>query len=327
MAKDLYSVLGVPKTADADAIKKAYRKLAGKLHPDKNPGNKEVESRFKEINAANDVLSDPQKRALYDEFGEEGLRDGFNAEQSRAYKQWQSQGARGGGGGGVGCFPGGVRIEDLFGGAAGNTDGGGFGDVFGDMFGGRGGRAGRGRRVMRGQDVEGEVTIDFPSAIRGATVQLTRSNSPEPITVRIPPGAEEGSRVRIAGHGTPSPGAGGTPGDLLLTIHVRPHAHFKRVGDDLHLNLPLTLAEAYHGAKVRVPTVEGSVTMKVPPRTQTGQQMRLKGKGVVRKGHEAGDLYVHFQVRIPAGDEPEIGKAIDELAKFQPDDPRAGIEL
>src|SRR5438477_13126668 len=135
MAKVLYSVLGVDKKADADAIKKAYRKLATKLHPDKNPGDKAAEARFKEINHANDVLSDAKKRALYDEFGEDGLREGFDAEQARAYKAWQAQGGQPGGGG----FPGGVRIEDIFG-------GGGFGDVFTDMFSRPRGRAGKASR-------------------------------------------------------------------------------------------------------------------------------------------------------------------------------------
>ncbi len=322
MAKDLYAVLGVAKDADQDAIKKQFRKLAAKLHPDKNPGDKNAEARFKEVSHANDVLSDAKKRALYDEFGEEGLREGFDASQARAYKSWSQSGGRAGGGG-PGGFPGGVRIEDLFGGAA--PGGGGFGDMFGDMF-SRGGQRGRPRRT-RGQDIEAETHIDFAAAVRGATLQLALAAGREPITVRIPAGADDGSRVRISGQGTPAPIDGGQPGDLLLTLRVKPHPHFRREGDDLHLDLPLTLAEAYQGAKVRVPTVDGSVTMKVPPHTQTGQKMRLKGKGVVRKGREAGDLYVHFVVRVPTSDEPELARAIEELAKFQTDDPREGIEL
>ena len=319
MAKDLYSVLGVDRKADADAIKKAYRKLATKLHPDKNPGDKAAEARFKEINHANDVLSDAKKRGLYDEFGEEGLREGFDAEQARAYKQWQSQGGGARGGGGI---PGGVRIEDLFGG-----QGGGIGDMFGDLF-NRGGAGGARRRPRqtRGADLEAEITIDFASAVSGTTVQLAaRNGSSEPVTVRIPAGAEEGSRVRIAGQGAPAPVPDGQAGDLLLLLHVRPHAFFKREKDDLHLDLPLTVAEAHRGAKVRVPTFDGPVTMKVPPHVQAGQQMRLKGKGVARKGREAGDLYVHFQVVLPQGDDPALEKAIDELAKFQTEDPREKI--
>jgi curved DNA-binding protein len=319
MAKDLYAVLGVDKSADQDTIKKTFRKVAAKLHPDKNPGDKNAEARFKEVSHAHDVLGDPKKRALYDEFGEEGLREGFDAEQARAYKAW-SQSGGGAGRAGQGGFPGGVRIEDIFGGASG-----GFGDVFGDMFNrGRGGGA-RGGRRMRGQDVEAETTIDFASAVRGATLQLSIGG--ESVTVRIPPGADEGSRVRIPGHGAPAPVQGGQAGDLLLTLHVKPHPHFRREGDDLHVELPLTLAEAYQGAKVRVPTVDGSVTMKVPPRTQAGTQMRLKGKGVARKGREPGDLYVHFKVLVPTSDAPEIAEAIETIAKTQTEDPRVGVEL
>lgn len=325
MAKDLYAVLGVAKNADQDAIKKAYRKLAAKLHPDRNPGDKNAEARFKEINHANDVLSDPKKRALYDEFGEEGLREGFDADQARAWKAWQQNGGARGGGGGAGGFPGGVRLEDLFGGAGPGGGAGGFGDVFGDMFGRRAG-GGRTRRT-RGQDIEAETTIDFASAVRGATLQLAVGGRGEPVAVRIPPGADEGSRLRIPGQGAPAPVDGGQAGDLLLTLHVRPHPHFRREKDDLHLELPITVAEAFHGAKVRVPTIDGSVTMKVPSRAQGGQTLRLKGKGVARKGREPGDLYVHFKIVVPTSDDPELAKAVDEIAKFQTEDPRTGIEL
>jgi curved DNA-binding protein len=311
MAKDLYAVMGVAKDADTETIKKTFRKLAQKLHPDRNPGDKASEARFKEVNHANEILSDPKKRALYDEFGEEGLREGFDPQQQRAYRSWQQQGGRGAGGGGV-------RIEDLFGG------GGGIGDVFGDLF-NRG--KGRGARRTRGVDVEGEATIDFASAIRGATVQLTTRAGGEPIQVRIPPGAEDGARVRIAGQGEPAPTAGGTAGDLMLTIHVKPHPRFRREGDDLHLELPITIAEAYLGAKVRVPTFEGPLTMKVPPRAQGGQTMRLRGKGVARKGREPGDLYVHFQIVVPTSDDPAVLHAIEEIAKIQSEDPREGIEV
>jgi curved DNA-binding protein len=316
MAKDLYAVLGVDKSADQDTIKKTFRKVAAKLHPDKNPGDQQAEARFKEVSHAHDVLSDAKKRSLYDEFGEDGLREGFDAEQARAYRSWSSQGGGRGGG-----FPGGVRIEDLFGGAAGG--GGGFGDVFGDMFNrGRGGA--RGRRT-RGQDIEAETTIEFASAVRGATLQLAVGG--QSVTVRIPPGADEGSRVRIPGHGAPAPIQGGTAGDLLLTLHVQPHPHFRREGDDLHVELPLTLAEAYQGAKVRVPTVDGSVHMKVPPRTQAGTQMRLKGKGIARKGRDPGDLYVHFKVLVPTSEAEEVARAIEVLARHQAEDPRIGVEL
>jgi curved DNA-binding protein len=318
MAEDLYAVLGVPRTADADAIKKAYRKLAGRLHPDKNPGNKAAESRFKQVNHAYDVLGDDAKRKLYDEFGEDGLREGFDAARQRAYRDWASTQGRGGGGFGGG---GGVDVEDLFGGGARSP--GGFGDIFGDFI----GRARRPRGPAKGADFESEVTIDFASAVRGATLELQPQGAAGgTVTVRIPAGAADGNRVRIAGQGGPS-ATGGPRGDLVLTLHVTPHPHFRREGDDLHLDLPLTIAEAYRGAKVRVPTIEGDVTLKVPEHSQSGQVMRLRGKGVARKGSAAGDLYVHFQVQVPATSEPAVGELIDQLAKFQSEDPRQDIDL
>ncbi len=324
MADDLYAVLGVPRNAEADTIKKTYRKLAGKLHPDKNPGDKAAESKFKQVNHAYDVLGDAKKRKLYDEFGEEGLREGFEPDRARAYRQWSSHQGPRGGGGGTRSTGEPVNLEDLFGGG-GRAPPGGFGDLFGDLLGGRGGRRPRG--PVKGIDLESEVTIDFASALRGATLQLhPQGRSSEAVTVRIPPGASDAGRVRIPGQGAPSPN-GGAPGDLVLTVHVTPHAHFRREGDDLHLDLPVTIAEAYHGAKVRVPTVEGAVTLKVPERAQSGQVVRLRGKGVAMKGRPQGDLYVHFLVQVPKDGSPEVSEVIDRLAAFQGEDPRADIDL
>lgn len=311
MADDFYSVLGVPKNADADAIKKAYRKLARDLHPDKNPGNKEAEARFKAVNRAYETLSDPKKRALYDEFGEDSLREGFDAERARAYRAWQSQGGNG--------FRGGARhvnLEDLFGGAYGSP----FGADFGDLF----GRARR-RGPTKGQDLEQELTIDFDAAVRGTTLQLRRPDSGETVTVRIPPGADEGSRVRIPGQGAPSL-TGGPNGDLVLLIHVRPHPFFKREGDDLHIEVPLTLSEAVKGAKVKVPTFDGPVSVKVPPGTDSGTTLRVRGKGVARKGRPTGDLYVRFLVHVPKGDSPELLRAVDELARYENPNIRKHLE-
>jgi curved DNA-binding protein len=329
MADDLYSVLGVSKGSDANAIKKAYRKLAGKLHPDKNPGNGKAEEHFKKVNHAYDVLGDEKKRKLYDEFGEEGLREGFDPERVRNYRDWSSR--QGGSGGGAGggpssrAYPGQstVDLEDLFSGGGGGGQAGGFGDLFGDLM----NRSRRQRGPVKGPDLESEVTIDFVSALRGATLELQTQGQPgSPVTVRIPTGAADGSRVRIAGQGGASPN-GGSKGDLVLTLHVTPHPQFRRDGDDLHLDLPLTVAEAYHGARVKVPTVDGSVSLKVPERTQSGSTLRLRGKGVSKKGRPAGDLYVHFLVQIPTDASPEVGKLVDELALHQPGDPRADIRL
>jgi curved DNA-binding protein len=314
MAKDLYAVLGVARDADEETIKKAFRKLAMKYHPDKSPG-KASEQKFKDVNQAHEVLSDAKKRALYDEFGEESLSQGFDPERARLIRQYGGRVGRGGAGPGGGMNP-----EEIFGGAGAQGD---LGDIFGDLFNrSRGG--GRGpRRAVRGQDVESSVTVDFVSAVKGTSLQLQRGE--ETVNVRVPPGAGEGSRLRIPGQGGEGHG-GGPPGDLLLTVHVTPHPHFKREGDDLYLDLPVTLGEAYRGEKVRIPTPDGEVTLKVPARTQSGNVTRLRGKGVARKGKEPGDLYVKFIVHVPTSDEPEVAKAVEVLAPTVPD-PREGLHF
>jgi curved DNA-binding protein len=222
-------------------------------------------------------------------------------------------------GGGMGGGPGGVRgrsvsFQDIFGGGTGD-----FGDIFGDFVTRQGGRP----RQRKAPDMEAEVTIDFVSALKGTEVQL-RSDGGEAVTVRIPAGVSDGGRVRIAGQGGKIPGA--EPGDLLLTVKVRPHQHFRREGEDLHLDLPVTLIEAYEGAKVRVPTPDGEVSLKVPAHTQSGNVARLRGKGVQRKGKPPGDLYVRFLIQIPTSDEPDVKKAIESLRDSIPD-PRVGISL
>lgn len=321
MAEDFYAVLGVPKSADEATIKKAYRKLARDLHPDKNPGNAQAETRFKAVNRAYEALSNPSKRKLYDEFGEEALREGFDADRARTYKQWSERGGGGGGfgGGGFGGDPRGgrVNLEDLFGGAVpgGSVHYESSGDPFGDLF----GRARR-RGPSKGRDVEQELTIDLASAVRGTSIQLRRPDRPEPVTVRIPPGADEGSRVRIAGQGGASP-SGGPPGDLLLVLHVERHPRVTRDGDDLRMDVPVTLSEAFQGGKVKVPTFDGAVTVKVPAGTQSGTVVRLRGKGVARKGREPGDFYVRFLVHGPTPREgaegKEIARLVEELAAHE----------
>lgn len=306
MADDLYAVLGVPKTADAGALKKAYRRLAKDLHPDKNPGNKEAESRFKAVNQAYDVLSDEKKRKLYDEFGEAGLREGFDAEHARAYRAYASREQ--------GAPRGGVRIEDIFGAEGAGGD---LGDVFGDMF-------GRRRRPMRGRDLETETTLDFTSSLRGTMLEFRPPRGGGTVQVRIPPGAEDGARVRVPGHGLPS-ASGGPHGDLIVVLHVTTHPFFRREGDDLHIDLPITITEAFKGAKVKVPTIDGSVSLKVPEKTQSGTVVRLRGKGVVRKGRDAGDLYVHFMIKIPTA--AGAGPAIEEIAKHEDADVRRDVKL
>lgn len=292
MAKDFYQELGVSRTATDDEIRRAYRKLAAKFHPDKNPGDASAEARFKDINRAHEVLSDRDKRSLYDRYGEAGLREGFRP-----------------GMGGMGRGrPGSGGLEDMFGGG-----GAGIGDIFGEMFGGGGGRGVRGRaaQALKGADVAAEVTVGFVDAVRGTSVKLSAPGSAGETTVRIPPGAGNGDKVRVAGHGAPGR-FGGPPGDLLITIQVSPHEFFEREGLDLTLDLPISVGEAYRGAKVSVPTPSGEVTLKVPPKSQSGQRMRLPGKGVARKNH-TGDLYVRFLIKLPDSDAAEVENAVDVL--------------
>lgn len=310
MAVDYYRDLGVSRTASAEEIKKAYRKLAGQLHPDKNPGNASAETRFKAVNRAYQVLSDKKKRALYDEFGEGGLREGFDAEAARAYGR-VGRGARVGGSNEAFGF------EDIFT-PAGQ---GGFADFVGDLFGGA--RAGRRRGPARSPDLASEVVIDFSEAVRGTTISLRLQQDAEPVSVRIPPGAADGDRVRVVGHGAPAP-PGGTPGDLVISVRVRPHPHFERQGLDLHLDLPITVAEAFHGAKVAVPTPDGEVSLKVPQRAQSGQVVRLKGRGVRRKD-QTGDLFVRFLIRLPESDSREVEEAVSMLERATTTNVRQGI--
>ena len=252
-------------------------------------------------------------RSLYDEFGEDALREGFDAEAVRAYKR-----AAGAGG----------RVRFSRGGGAGweevmNGQGAaGFGDLFGDLFRGRGG--GR-RTAMKGSDVLSEVTVDFASAIAGASLKLRVQDGGEEVTVRVPPGAGDGDKVRVPGHGQPGM-FGGPPGDLVLVIRVKPHSHFERDGLDLYLDLPITTREAYAGAKVRVPTPTGDVTLTVPPHAQSGQVVRLKGRGVKRQ-KQTGDLYVRFMVRLPDVESAEVEQAIDTLDQATTAERKGGDQL
>lgn len=307
--KDLYSVLEVPRTADAEAIKKAYRALAMKYHPDRNQGNKSAEERFKAINHANDVLGDPKKRALYDEFGEQGLREGFNPEQFRQYQRWGGGAPRGT----SESYPGG------------NVD---VSDLFEQMFAGGGGAPGfggrrRARAPVRGADLEGEITIELPDAVRGIELPLTVNGNS--LKVRVPAGVHDGARLRITGKGQAV--TGGRPGDLMLTVHVRPHPSFWVEEDTLHVTVPVTFVEAWRGAKVRVPTPGGDLTVRVPPKTPSATKLRLRGKGGAQgKSGEAGDLIVHVEIALPP-DTPEVEAIMQELEKLEPVDPRADLRF
>jgi curved DNA-binding protein len=326
--RDLYAELGVKKGASKDEIKKAYRKLARELHPDRNPNNPKAEDRFKRVAYANDVLSDDRKRSLYDEFGEVGLREGFDADSARAMR-----GVRGGGrpGGGVG-------FEEIFGAPAGGRRRSGFGGTLEDLFGGNidelfGGRGGFGGRTTGGApqgklpDQESEIGISFADAMSGVEKELTiqEGGDVRRIRVRIPAGVSDGGKVRLRGQGAQR--AGLEAGDLVLTVRVAEDDVYRREGDDLHLELPLTLSEAWKGATIKVPTPVGEVALKVPARSQGGAKLRLRGKGVPKRDGSHGDFFVHLQLRLPDGhDHAKILEAIESLDAQYSSDVRAGLK-
>lgn len=298
MASNLYDELGVGRTASQDEIKRAYRRLAAQFHPDRNPDDKSAEDRFKAVNRAHQVLSDKDKRELYDEFGDVALREGFDARAARAYSRARTPFQGGGNGTGF-------NFQDIFAGGGGTGRSGNIGDIFGDVF-----RSQGRRRPAKGADLESEVSVDLVSAIRGSEVMLRMSDGQE-LKVRIPPGAGEGDKVRVPGRGVPGQG-GGIAGDLLIKVHLLPHPSFERKGLDLYLNLPITPREAYEGAKVSVPTPSGEVTLKVPKGSQSGNIVRLKAQGVSKKD-KTGDLYVRFLIRLPEAESSKVTKAIEEL--------------
>jgi len=283
--RDLYADLGVAKGASADEIRKAYRKLARQYHPDVNPNDAKAEERFKQISFAYDVLSDEEKRKRYDEFGMAGLAPGFDAEQARAYRRW-AEGARR------------SPFSERF---ATDVD---VEDLLSELFG-----ADRARRAQ-GADLEAELEVDLLDAVRGEEVRIGVGGSS--LRVRIPPGSEDGARIRLAGQGRPGP-AGGPAGDLYLRLRVRPHPFYARRGDDLHLDLPVTVPEAVLGAKIEVPTPDGPVTMTVPPRSRNGQVLRVRSKGVPRRGGGRGDLLVRLVVELPDPDDPRLEEVARQL--------------
>ena len=380
--KDPYSVLGVSKSASAEEIKKAYRKLAKKLHPDVNPGDKKGEEKFKEVSAAFEVLGDPKKRALYDEFGEVSTRPGFDEQKAR---EWQRQAQAAGGFGGGNPFAGragGFDPEDLS-------------SMFGDIFARRQSATRRRAAVepVPGDDAEAAIEVDLRDAVLGAEREIAvnrPARCPEckgsgarpgskPVTcpqcggsgeirtggfftttcprcngegeirdpcprcggagtvaetarlkVKIPPGVETGSRVRLPGQGAPGE-RGGEPGDLYLRITVREHPAVRVQGRDLSLDLPITPEEALGGAEVSAPTFEGTVKLKIPPGSQSGRKLRLRGRGLPAlkggtTGAPRGDLYVVLQIDIPP-DSPEARDAAASLQKLYKTDVRKDVVL
>lgn len=329
MADDYYSVLGVSRSASQAEIQKAYRELARKYHPDMNPNDKSAKKKFQKIQAAFDVLNNPEKREMYDRYGSSFETQGAG-EPPGGYAWSWSPGA----GGGPGTGPGGFSVEDLdlnqFLGERFGQEGGGGG--FGDLFGQFRRAAGKSRprpagAPPRGRDLYQELQIPFATSILGGEVQLTvqrPKGKPETLSVKIPAGIEDGKKIRIRGHGEPAP-RGGAPGDILLTIHILPHPCFHRRGNQLFVKVPVTLAEAVLGAKVDVPTPRGVVSLSVPPGTSSGAKLRVKGHGVVPKNGAPGDLLAEIQIVLPKQLSEADQNALRELAQRYPQNPRADL--
>jgi curved DNA-binding protein len=327
MAEDYYKILGVSRTASAEEIQKSYRKLAAKCHPDMNPDDTQAKTRFQELQKAYEVLGDPEKRKLYDQFG-----PGY--EQMGGFR-----GGPTGAGGGGNPFEG-MDFEQVFRGGGGGQPfsfgGGDLNDILKQFMGGGagagaagGGAGGGGRRrrsqAAKGSDLEATAEIPFHSAILGGSVDLhlNRDGKMETVSVKIPPGVDSGKKIRLRGQGMP--GANGSPGDLLVTLQVLPHPHFKRHGDNLELKLPVTLAEAALGAKVDVPTPAGMVSLKVPAGCSSGKRLRVKGQGVKKSDGTSGDLFVELHIKLPDHMDAASEELIRKLDSLHPLAPRAGL--
>lgn len=295
----LYEVLGVAPGASADEIKKAYRKLARKHHPDVNPGDAEAEERFKKVSAANEVLSNPESRALYDEFGMDSTKLGFDPEQARAYSRWKETAGQT------------RRAQRAPRGGGADPE-----DVFRELFGRRAARA------AVGPDLHAELSTDFVTAARGGERTLHFADG-RSMTVRIPPGVVDGETLRLRGQG--GQGSQGAPaGDLLITLQIDPHPLFTRDGLDLHLRVPISVGEAVRGASIAIPTLDGRVKVTVPPGSQTGRKLRIRGKGLERR-NERGDLYAELSVEVPEHT-PELDEALDAIEAAYTTPVRAGLD-
>jgi DnaJ-class molecular chaperone len=305
MAETPYELLGVKPDASPDEIRKAYRKLAKQLHPDLNPGKPEAEARFKSVTAAYDLLSDADKRARYDR----GEIDETGAERPQYSYRPHAEGAHGWKYSSQEMDP--ADLEDLF-------------AMFGSGMRGGGARRGRGGQSFQapGGDRLYTLTVDFVEAAVGAKKRLSLAPD-NALDVTIPPGIEDGQVLRLRGKGDPGIG-GGPAGDALIEVHIAPHPHFHRDGDNILVDLPVSLSEAVLGGRVTVPTVTGPVTMTIPKGSDTGAQLRLRGKGIQRR-NAAGDQIVTLKVMIGAPDDAELAAFLEGWAQTHETDPRRGM--
>jgi curved DNA-binding protein len=317
--RDYYEVLGVARDAAPEAIKKAYRQLARKYHPDVNPGDKTAEAHFKEVQGAYDILSDKEKRARYDRYGHAGF-EGMAAAGPRAgATEWTVNFGE----------PGFDTIDfsSLFG-STGTVDHGetSSGGVFEDLLGRM--RGARSSRPRAGRTVEAELTIPFLTAVRGGetTIELERSpGNRESLVVKIPPGVDNGAKLRLKGRGEPGP-KGAPAGDLTITVHVESHPYFTRDGRNLSVEVPITVPEAILGAKIDVPTLDGMKSLTIPPGSSSGLKLRLKGQGIpASAGKPAGDLFVVLKIVVPKNIDATSRRLVQEFAERNRENPRAGL--
>lgn len=292
MARDPYIVLGVPRDADADAIRRAYRKIAKENHPDMKPGDAKAEDRFKEANAAFDIIGDAEKKAAFD-------RGEIDADGKPRAPQFAGGGAYGGAGGQQGA-----GFED-------------FGDIFADLFGGGRGRGGR-PAPRRGRDVRTRMSVDFLDAVKGATRRVTVDG--RALDLAIPAGVKTGQTLRLRGQGEPGV-AGGPAGDVYVEVAVKDHPVFKRDGDDIRMEVPVSLREAVLGGKIPVSTPTGEVKVAVPKNSSSGVTLRLAGRGVQTMGGP-GDLFVRLKIVLPDPADPDLVKFVEGWSAGETHDPR-----
>jgi DnaJ-class molecular chaperone len=300
--KDPYETLGVKRDASSDDIRKAYRRLAKKLHPDLNPGNKDSEERFKEASLANELLSDPEKRKRFD--AGEIDASGTEKPRERYYKDYASEAPAGSG------YNNSSGFADF-----GDTD-----DLFAELF----RQQARQSRRASGADLRYRLSVDFLDAINGASKRITLPDGGS-LDVTIPHGIQEGQTLRLRGKGAKSAGEGAA-GDALVEISILPHRFFTRIGNDIHVELPITLTEAVLGARIKAPTPTGSVMLAIPKGSNTGAVLRLKGKGVAHRGGH-GDEFVTLKVALPQQSNPELEAFLSTWAPGPRYDPRLEMLL